>query len=276
MVKLVKCLINPKTPEFHAIKKNQDNAGNTFRAMAGPWDTAKGGFWIISTAGLPGLQTVMDQLEVTHDDLVNKFIKVLPQILTQAEAKSGDLWDRNLIPCEDKIREKFVFSFDTAIIEPDADNVMLVLDKKRHKAIVEKTRAVEQERFTALTDHTHAKVRSELNEMLAHMREFGDDIKGSKRKRSFKNSMVERMRALAALLPALNIHGDMKLQKLAGEITKHLTLVSAEELRGNKADEGDNRTDEAREADAAKKRGDAATATQNILDSLEGVFGDAA
>jgi len=275
MVKLVKCLINPKTEELAALKKNQDSAGNAFRAMAGPWDKTKGGFWIISTAGYPGLQTVMEQLEVKHDELVNKFIKVLPQILIQAEAQSGNLWDRSLIPSEDVIRDKFVFSFETKVLEGDARNTVLALDKKRHDAIAKEATKVLDERFKNLTAHTHDRVRTELEHMRLHLQEFGNDIKGTNRKRSFKNSLVERMRALADLLPALNIEGDPKLQKLASEITKHLTLESADTLRGNKLP-GDNRTDAVREAEAATKRETAADETQKILDNLNEVFGDVA
>lgn len=274
MVKLLKLLINPKTPEYKAIKKNQDSAGNLFRSMAGPWDTAPGGFWIISNVGFAGLQTVMEELHVIHDQLVDDFINALPSILAAAEAKSGHLWDQNLIPSADEIRKKFIFAFDSKILEGDATHAtILEMDDRRRAGIVAEAKATTETRRQNLATHTHTVVRKELEEMLAHMKEFGDEIKGTKRKRSFKNGLIERMRALCALLPALNINGDPRLEKLANEIAKNLTDNTGEALRGNRV-KGDTRPTEVLEAEAAKKREAAADATADILAKLDGVFGD--
>jgi hypothetical protein len=273
MLGVYKKLIDPSQPQFKAITKNQGVGSNIFRSMTGPWDAAKGGFWIITTQGLPQLQTVFDGLEQKHDGFVSDFIKALPGILADAEAKGGTTYDASLIPSPEEIREKFQFNLEVKVLEDNSQNAILNLSDKIKDAIGDAAKAKEVERFKGVADHVEETVREKLGEMLTNLREYGDDIKGTKRKRSFKDTQIDHMKALCDLLPALNITGDQRLDKLAQDIAKHLTLTSADDLRGNKKP-GDNRSDERREADAAKAREDTADKTEQLINDLDSVFGD--
>jgi hypothetical protein len=272
MAQVHKHLINPKTPEFKAIAKHLGLAGNVFRGMAGPWD--KAGFWIISTKGYSQLQAIMQEMETKHDQLVDDFAAALPRILAEAATAGGQLYDPDLIPTVEEIREKFVFSFETEIL-PDRGNTILDLDEKRAKGIADAAEATTAQRYKDLTAHLHERVRHELTDALANLREYGDEIEGSKRTRSFKDGMVERLRGLCDLLPALNIEGDPKLDKLAQDIASKLTMTPAATLRGDRV-KGDKRTPERRDADAAKAREVTADAAEALLADLGSVFGDAA
>lgn len=274
MCDVYKKKIWPKTPQYKAILKNQGVASNIFRSMAGPWDTAKGGFWIITVKGLPQLQAVMDSLEAKHDELVNVFIKALPSIVTDAEARGGSIYDASLIPPAEEIRDRFQFNLDVRVLADNSQNVILNLADKIKDAIGADAIAEEKAQFKALADHTHMTVRKKLGEMMTNLREYGDDIKGTKRTRSFKDTQIDHMKGLCDLLPALNITGDQRLEKLAQDIAKHLTLTSADDLRGAKK-KGDNRSDERREADAAKAREETADKAEQLLNDLDSVFGDA-
>ena len=216
----------------------------------------------------------MDDLEEKHDDLVNKFIKALPSIVADAEAKGGAIFDKSAIPDAETIREKFQFKLEIEVLPDASNNVILSLDDKRKDAIGAQAVAKEVARFKGVADHVEETVREKLQEMLVNLREFGDDIPGKTRKRSFKNTQIDHMKSLCDLLPALNITGDQRLEKLAQDIAKNLTMTSAADLRGNKK-HGDNRSDERREADAAKAREETADATEQILNDLDSVFGDA-
>jgi len=274
MLGVYKKLIDPGQPQFKAITKNQGVASNIFRSMAGPWDKAKGGYWIITTKGLPQLETVMDNLEEKHDKLVGEFIQALPGILADAEAKGGTTYDASLIPSPEEIRAKFQFNLEREVLARGEDNAVLNLSKKMRDDIGNEAKAKEAARFKGVLDHVEETVREKLGEMLVNLREYGDSIKGTKRKRSFKDTQIDHMKGLCDLLPALNITGDQRLAKLAQDIAKHLTQTSADDLRGNKKP-GDNRTDARREADAAKVREETADKTEQIIADLDNVFGDA-
>ena len=62
---------------------------------------------------------------------------------------------------------------------------------------------------------------------------------------------------------------------MAKKIAAKLATVEASELRGDKI-KGDTRTDARREADAATKREEVAEYAKEILDDLDGVFGNPA
>jgi hypothetical protein len=81
------------------------------------------------------------------------------------------------------------------------------------------------------------------------------------------------MAALADTLPGLNVTGDPALDKLAKDIAAKLTVINAAELRGDKV-KGDNRSKERVEAEAASKREETADAAAEILNDLDGIFGD--
>ena len=168
--------------------------------MAGPWDKAKGGYWIITTKGLPQLEAVMDSLEEKHDDLVNNFIKVLPSILADAEAKGGTTYDASLIPSPEDIRDKFQFNLEREVLARGEDNAVLDLSKKMRDAIGDEAKAKEVARFKGVADHVEETVREKLGEMLVNLREYGDSIKGTKRTRSFKDTQIDHMKGLCDLL----------------------------------------------------------------------------
>ena len=272
-VSVVKLLINPKTPEYAAIKSHLGLAGNLFRGMAGPWDKVAGGWWIITTKGHAQLHALMLEMETRFDELVTEFHTALPGILAQAQSEGGQLYRAELIPSLDEIRDKFEFTFETEIL-PDRSGTILDMDEKRAQAIATAAEATTFARYKDLTAHLHEKVRDELTDAVANLREYGDVIEGSKRGRSFKDSQVERLQRLCDLLPALNIEGNPRLDKLAKDIAANLTLTPAAELRGNKV-KGDTRTKERREADAASLREKTADAAETLLNDLGSIFGDA-
>ena len=265
-----KKLVDPKTPIVKKINKHLDLCGNTFRPLTGVWDDE----WRIITAKAhPRLQSVMQDLETIHLENVEELVKLWPAILANAQVQMKGLYDASLLPTVEEIRNKFIFNFQSQCLPDDGGHLLLQLDEKRAKAIGDAAAKNTKQRLANLTESLHERVRTDLTEMVKNMREYGDEIKGSKRGRSFKDSQIEKMRDLADLLPALNLEGDARLDKLGSEIAAHLTTISAADLRGNKR-KGDNRSKEQIEADAASRREAAADKTDELLDNLDNIFGE--
>ena len=265
-----KSILNRKNPLFKKIEKIKGVARNTFLAMTGPWQDD--GFRIISTKRYPQLNQFIDEITSQFGEAVDEMVRYFDDLKAEAKINLGDLYDESLYPTEDGLRRAFSITFETEVI-PDRTSTVLDLDKDRTDKIVADAKAADKERTIALTTHTHAVVQKELEEMLAALTEFGDAITGTKRTRTFRDNLIKGMTNLADTLPGLNITGDVKLDKLGQRIAAKLTTVDAAELRGNKV-KGDKRSKETREADAAKKREQLADDTKDILDDLDGVFGD--
>jgi len=270
-VAVVKSIINRKNPLFKKIDRVRGVLRNTHLATTGVWDD---NFRIITTKKYAQWRETMDELVVKFDEAVADFVTALPQIKAEARENLGDLWDDDLIPDADKVRRSFYIDLETEVM-PDRNNTILDLDQARTDQIIADANAADQKRIKALAEDTHNRVRNELEGMVEALRSFGDDLPDTKRTKTFRDSLIKRMAAMADTLPGLNVTGDPKLEKLAQDIAGQLTLISPADLRGDKVT-GDNRTKAQIEAAAATKREETANAAQALVDDLDGIFGDAA
>jgi hypothetical protein len=270
-VAVTKSIINRKNPLFKKIDRIKGLIRNTHLAQTGVWDD---NFRIIATKKYSTWRSVMDELIINFDNAVDDFIKSLPDIIAEAKDNLGSLYDASLIPSAEEVREAFNVAMETEVL-PDRGNVVMDLDKAQVDGIVAAANAADQKRLKTLGEETHAAVRKELETMVEALRAFGNDLPDTKRTRTFRDSLVKRMAKLADTLPGLNVTGDPKLDKLAQDIAAKLTVINAAELRGDKVT-GDNRPVERIEAEAATKREETANAAAEILNDLDGVFGNAA
>ena len=266
-----KSIINNKNPLFKMIIKIRGLVRNTHLTSTGPWDDD----WrVLTTKKYGSYRQVIEDLFSQAWEAVDEFIKYYEDVKAEAKINLGDLYDESLYPSADHLRASFAFELETEVL-PDRSNTILDLDKARTDKIIADAKALDEKRVETLTDHTHKVVREELEGMVAALAEFGDTIPDTKRTRTFRDSLTKRMGALADTLPGLNIKGDVKLDRLAKKIAAKLTVVDAAELRGDKK-KGDNRTDARREAEAATKREEVSNDAKEILNDLDGVFGNPA
>ena len=266
-----KNIVNRKNPLFKKLDKIRGLIRNTHLTSTGPWDDD----WrVISTKKYGSYRQVIEDLFAQAWEAVDEIVKYWEDLKAEAKINLGDLYDESLYPSVDHLRASFSFELETEVL-PDRANTILDLDKARTDKIVADAKALDEKRVETLTDHTHKVVREELEGMVAALAEFGDDIPDTKRTRTFRDSLTKRMSALADTLPGLNITGDVKLDKLAKKIAAKLTIADAAELRGDKK-KGDNRTDARREAEAATKREEVSNDAKEILNDLDGVFGNPA
>jgi hypothetical protein len=263
-VAVTKSIINRKNPLFKKIDKIKGLIRNSHLATTGVWDEP---YRVIRTAKYSAWRSVMDELKIDFDEAADDLVKALPDIIAEAQGNLGALYDASLIPSAEEIRAAFSVEIDTEVL-PDRGNMILDLDKAQVDGIVAAANAKDQQRLK-----THATVRKELETLIEALRSFGDELPDTKRTRTFRDSLVKRMAALADTLPGLNVTGDPALDKLAKDIAAKLTVINAAELRGDKV-KGDNRSKERVEAEAASKREETADAAAEILNDLDGIFGD--
>lgn len=89
---------------------------------------------------------------------------------------------------------------------------------------------IEQE-FQSASRDLFERVHSEIKSLHKNLVEFGEEIPGTSRTRTFRDTAVDNLRSLAEILPALNVTGDPDLDQLARDIQAKLTRHSAETLR---------------------------------------------
>tara|TARA_R110000751_G_scaffold181434_1_gene288155 strand:- start:309 stop:1265 length:957 start_codon:yes stop_codon:yes gene_type:complete len=266
-----KSIINKKNPLYKRIDKIKGQIRNTHVSLTGPWQDD--GFRIIAAKRYSTWAKTIEEMQLEFYDAVDQFVKSYDDLKSEAKQNLGTLYDEDLYPSADGIRDSFIISTETEVL-PDRTNTIIDLDTDRTNKIVKDALANDAKRVASLTNDTHERVADELTRMIDSLTEYGDEIDGSKRSRTFRNTLVKRIAGLADTLPGLNVTGDPRLDKLAKDISAKLTKVSVEDLRGDKKP-GDNRTDEQRHADAADKREQVAAAATDIANDLANVFGAA-
>jgi len=267
-----KKILDDKTPALATLLKHRRFIRTTFLGMTGPWQDD--GFRVCTTKGYGNFRAVIDELIDRHGDMLEDVIKVfndMKEAAKQQDTGLGDLYDESLYPEAEALRGIYTVMVETEVL-PDRTNTVLDLDDERAKAIIEEATALTEKRTKDLAEHTHEVIVDRLTHMVEALREYGDDIPGSKRGRTFRDSLVSNMADLSDLLKALNVTGSSKLDKLSSDIAAKLTTANADTLRGRKVP-GDKRTDEEREAEASKLREQTADTAEELLDDLADIFG---
>ncbi|MBT4086749.1 MAG: hypothetical protein HOE83_23375 [Alphaproteobacteria bacterium] len=265
-----KKILNPNLPEYKAPGKIQDAFGNYLRGATSCWDD--GGNRFITTAGLASLQSVEQTMRFEFDAAVDAFKEALPRLIDDIANSGNGLFDRSMYPTPEEIGERFVWSFSINVI-PDTANTMLALADNQVAAIREASEADMIRRVEDATVKAHDSVFEILDRASRHLKEFGDNIDGSKRSRSFNNNLIEKVIEASNLLPGLNITGNPKMDALGAKIADTLSGITAADLKGEKRQGVDKRSPAQRDAEAAKLREATAAKTDDLLDDLASVFG---
>ena len=205
--KAVKHHINPNNEAYKAIKIVKGLIRNTHIDLTGCWQDD--GFRIIGTKRFASYERTMDDLFARFWAKVEVFVQSWDDVLAEAKKDLGDMFNEDDYPDKDDVRACFNVEREVEVI-PDRTNTILDLDQARVEKLQADAITKDRERMVTLTAETHQRVAEELEGMVKALREFGGEIKGTKRTRTFRNSLIDRMAGLADVLPGLNLTNDPK------------------------------------------------------------------
>ena len=154
-----------------------------------------------------------------------RFIEDYPANTKRARLKLGKLYHPEEYPSTEALHGKF--SIDYAIVPvPRAEHFMAKLaasDTERVK------RAIEAQAARKLRD-AHKDLYRRLGEAVGHVARRLDDGADGKAL-VFRDSMIEKLRDLVAVVPRLNVFGDAELSALCREIDDRIARVDPNALR---------------------------------------------
>lgn len=156
--------------------------------------------------------------------LVDSFMASYPQLVSDARARLGSLYDPSEYPPASDVRLSFGVEFDIFPVPTAGDFRVEVADEER----AELTAQIEQATTERQNNATHAcyvRVRDVLQRMKNQC------IEGKTR---ITDSLVEDARDLIGMLDDLNISGDPELTRVSSEIKRDL-LIDADDLRNSAA-----------------------------------------
>jgi hypothetical protein len=208
--------------------------------MTLPWKDK--GPRVLANATYNKYTSTMRELVREMEDAADEFARVYPKLVAEAPARMNGAYSAADYPTVDRIRSKFsvTIEFDTM---PDEADFRCDLDPEIEadiRAEIEATSASTEARLQASTVERITEV---VGKMATSLGEYGQEIDGAKankktgtkRTRSFKDTLVGNVRELADLLPAFNLAGDPALTAITDRITRELCAEEAEALRENDA-----------------------------------------
>lgn len=207
----------------------------------------------------------IDELVHRREDAVNELALNWEEVVAEAKVRLNGLFLEDDYPSADALRHAYRIDIVPMPFPSGADFRLGVLGPESEKDEAALRAEVDAKVKDALADATRdvwqrvhdvtAKMADRLSAFSPIPQQKGDKIDG-RTISPFRDTLVENVRDLVELLPALNVAGDPILAGLTDKIEKRLCQHDAEELRKD-----------------PKLRQKTARAAQEILDHAKGFLG---
>jgi hypothetical protein len=209
-----------------------------------PW--LDNGARILPADLFPGYSAKMREFRTDFEDSVNAFLDNYPTLVDQARFALNGLFNDADYPSPEQMPKKF--RFETTILPlPETSDFRIQLQSED----MEKIQADTEARFNALHEQAKRDICERISEYVGRMAE-----RLSGEKNIFRDTLVENLQELVALISGLNSIGDPKLEEIRQEIEEKLTKHSPQMLRDHKP-----------------ARRETAKAAQEIMDKMGAYFG---
>ena len=182
------------------------------------------------------------------DEAVDAFIAAYPEIRHEARRRLGDAYANSDFPPESRLKQRFGVKL-TYLPVPSTEDFRVNLSEDEIAAVrrnaEEALRGTVNDALLSLLD----RLQEPVARMATRLRLFRR-TSGGKVQHPFRDSLVENVRAIIKLAPALNLMDDPRIAELCADIERNLTVHDPEQLRNSEA----LRESVANEADAILKR----------------------
>lgn len=172
----------------------------------------------------------MRALRLEFDSAVAEFLQAYPDAVADARKRLGSLFDAGDYPDVSELRGRF--SVATRFLPmPDASDFRAALSDEqaaRVRAEIERTTREAQE---LATRDAWERVREALARMVEKLNAYRPGDAGRKAEGIFRDSLVENVRDLVAILPAFDLSGSGHMATIAARMERELTRHDAAELR---------------------------------------------
>lgn len=182
----------------------------------------------LPTMNYEAYKTELETLKDAFDTAVRDFCDKWPEIVDNAQKKLGKLFNANDYPQD--IRGRFSCSTRFMPMSTSDDFRINVSDSEREilRQQIEGTVAGAQ---TAATADLYRRLGESVKAMADRLRAYTVDPVTGKTSAPFRDSLVENLRDLVALVPRLNFAEDAELEAVRVLVESELCAVDADGLR---------------------------------------------
>jgi hypothetical protein len=209
--------------ELDAVLKFSANSRNSHYAMTMPWSDT--GLRLLPTAGFFDYEKQISALKTEYHKLVDTFLTAYQWEIVQAQAKLGDMFNRDEYPTTDALREKFRFGVNYIPLA-DAGDFRLDINNEASQVLAEKYRSY----YATQLQNAMADVWGRAHDALSKMSERLD-YSDKDTKKVFRDSLVENVMDLLGLLDVCNVTGDTNMTTMRMKLEDTLRGVTPDGLR---------------------------------------------
>lgn len=214
----------PDSPQLKAVTQYATAFRQWIYDNTSAWDD---GGWRIGrvTKHMDFMAEVGDRI-VKFNELVEEFIAKYATARENARFTLATLFDESDYPGVNEVRSKFGICLDCQSL-PNTEDFRVVdgLAQEEVDRLVNVARTGVEEKVSAAMQEAFQRLFGVVEKMASTLEDFGDQ-----KIKKFNNTLVSNIADIVAVMPALNILGDPKLDALAAE-AKDLTSFDPDDLR---------------------------------------------
>lgn len=209
--------------ELVAVHKLTGHIRNAHYAMTMPWSDT--GLRIVPTAQYFKYHQTMTDMKGKWEHAVTAFLASYQWEISQAQAKLGDLFNRDEYPTSDQLTTKFGFRL-SYIPLPDAGDFRVDIGNEAKAELEEHYR----DYYTRQLGNAMNDVWSRLHTALTRMSERLA-VNSDGKKQVFRDSLVGNVLDMVELLDVCNVTGDVQMTALKNKLSDAMYGVTADVLR---------------------------------------------
>lgn len=190
-----------------------------------PW--MDDGVRILPSANYEAYKAGMSVLRDTYDSAVRAFVNAWPDIVADAKTRLNGMFNAADYPAD--VANRFDCRVRFLPIPDTADFRVDIADIERETLRAEIAETLDSVQRDAMAD-----LWNRLGDAVKHMADrlaLYKPVAGKRPENPFRDSLVQNLRDLCALIPRMNFANDARLESIRQEIERELVSHSPQELR---------------------------------------------
>ena len=209
--------------ELKAIDTLVSDARNTHYSMTMPWSDS--GLRLLTTKAYFKYHETMTEIQSNFDDCVSTFLQAYDWEITQAQAKLGDLFNRDDYPTTDSLSRKFGFRLSYMPL-PDAGDFRLDINTEAQTEM----KSHYETYYTTQLNNAMNDIWQRAFKSLSRMSERLD-YASHEDKKLFRDTLVTNVLDIVDLLSVCNITNDTQMEAMRMKLEDTLQGVTPDALR---------------------------------------------
>jgi hypothetical protein len=206
------------------------NARKTHKVYTLPWNDD--GARILTNKAYIEYVKRMKECKRKVEIEVDRFVAGLPEYVSEARERLGNMFDEQDYPSSDELRAKFKFDTEVEPV-PVASDFRTKLNEEDAKAIIRDIERRSKLRLEKALNDVFQRVAEKVGKLIEKLREYQPASDGSPTKGRIHSNLVVGIYEFAEMMPVLNITDDPRIEQLQQQLLSELTENSPELLRSD-------------------------------------------